>query len=64
MPAPEKINRKNLKRYCCIAGFTGVSALCREIKISRNTAYEAIDAPTRYPVAYPKILRALKYGKN
>ena len=59
MPVPEKINRKNLRQFCHTAGFAGVAGLCRKLKISRNTAYEAVTDPEKYPVAYPQIIKAL-----
>jgi hypothetical protein len=58
-----KINRKNLRRFCHVAGFGGVSHLCRELGISRQTAYEAVSEPRKFPSAYPRILRALN-GQN
>jgi hypothetical protein len=59
MSVAKKINRKNLSALCHTAGFRGVSGLCRSLGISRNTAYEAVTMPERYPVAFPKILKAL-----
>jgi len=59
MPDYKKVNRKNLRRLCHLAGFDGVSGLCRKLEISRNTAYEAVTTPEKYPVAYPQILKAL-----
>lgn len=65
MPDLKKINRKSLRRLCHVAGFDGgVAGLCRALKISRNTAYEAVTTPNRYPHAYPKIITALGYAQN
>lgn len=60
MSSAVKINRKNLARLCHAAGFRGVTGLCRELEISRNTAYEAVERPQNYPIAFPKIRKALK----
>jgi hypothetical protein len=59
MPASQKINRKNLKTFCHVAGFGGIAGLCRVLKISRNTAYQALEDPKRYPNAHPRIIKAL-----
>lgn len=60
----EKINRKDLSQLANAAGFKGgVAAMCRKLKISRNTAYEAVDNPARYPLAFPKIQKALRHAQ-
>ena len=65
MPTEKKINRKSLRRLCHVAGFDGgISGLCRSLGISRNTAYEAVTTPHRYPHAYPKIVNALSNAQN
>lgn len=58
-----KINRKNLRRSCHVAGFAGVSDLSRKLGISRQAAYEAVTWPDKYPTAYPRIIKAL-HGKS
>jgi hypothetical protein len=63
MSNPNKINRKDLRRLSHLAGFAGVSDLCRSIGITRNTAYEAVTVPAKYPKAFPKIIKALN-GQN
>jgi DNA-binding phage protein len=59
MVIQSNINRKNLRRFCHIAGFAGITGLSRSIGISRNTIYEAVGKPNKYPRAYPRIIKAL-----
>ena len=56
---------KTLRHACWTCGFS-VTALCSNLGISRNTAYEAWLQPARFPVAAPKIFSALgiNNGKN
>ena len=57
-------NRKKLSRWCHEAGFSGVAGLCRELGISRQTAYDAVTTPDQFPVAAPKIFKALNLEFN
>jgi DNA-binding transcriptional regulator YiaG len=48
----------SLRQACWQRGLS-VTALCRQLNISRNTAYEAWEEPQRYPVAAPLIFSTL-----
>ena len=50
--------KKSLKAACWACGLT-VADLCRELGISRQTAYDAWRSPDRFPIAAPKISERL-----
>jgi len=54
MSAPAKSNKKSLKQTCWRFG-TNVSALCRDLGIARQTAYDAWRDPALCPLAAAKI---------
>ena len=59
MSPNRKVNSKNLRQMCHVAGFNGISGLCKNLGISRNTAYLAVKFPNQFPKAFPKIIKAL-----
>jgi len=54
MSARSNSNKKSLKQTCWQFG-TNVSALCRELGIARQTAYDAWRNPSLCPLAALKI---------
>lgn len=54
----ECVKPKNLREACWKAGLT-IAALCRELGISRQTAYDAWANPSLFPIAAPKLFKRL-----
>jgi len=53
-----KAQDRNLKTACWGIGKT-VTAVCVDLGISRNTAYEAFKDPKKFPKAAPKLFAVL-----
>jgi hypothetical protein len=59
MPELKQIKRKTLKTLCYEATGKHIAELCRELRISRQTAYAAFRRPELFPIAAPKLFRRL-----
>jgi hypothetical protein len=63
MSRSEKSNPKSLKQACWAVGAT-VTAVCVELGISRQTAYDAWANPALVPLAAQKLFARLKLNEN
>jgi hypothetical protein len=59
MPNIKKVNRENLLNLAHVAGYDGITGMCKALGITRQTAYEAVTTPKKFPHATPKIEKAL-----
>ena len=57
-----QITRENLRRVCGLNGFT-IAELAAKIGVGRQTVYDCITFPTRWPKAHAKVNAALPIRK-